>query len=81
MNRLRHWRQVERHRSGLAAAPVVLCVLTVLGVRVYDSLTGPPLEPWHTFVPEELAVADIDATDWEGYLRAEGRSSRREAPR
>jgi alpha-beta hydrolase superfamily lysophospholipase len=57
--------------AALAALPVLLCIATVLGVRVYDSLTGPPLEPWHTFVPEELSVAEIDATDWQGYLGAE----------
>jgi len=55
----------------LVAAAVAIVIMTVLAVRVYDSLTGPALEPWHTFVPEELGVAEIDATDWPGYLDAE----------
>ncbi|MGH6644338.1 MAG: alpha/beta hydrolase, partial [Bradyrhizobium sp.] len=29
------------------------------------------LEPWHTFVPHELAVEDLDRSDWKGYLKAE----------
>ena len=46
---------------------------TVFAVRAYDSLGGPPLAPWHTFVPDELTVAEMDATDWSGYLAAEDR--------
>ena len=58
----------------LAALPVLLCLATVLAVRVYDSLTGPSLEPWHRFVPEEPGAAEIDASDWQGYLQAEERA-------
>jgi alpha-beta hydrolase superfamily lysophospholipase len=46
---------------------------TVFAVRAYDSLGGPPLAPWHTFVPDELSIAEMDATDWSGYLAAEDR--------
>ncbi len=55
----------------LIAASIAIIIVTVFAVRVYDSLTGPALEPWHTFVPEELSVAETDAADWAGYLAAE----------
>ena len=55
------------------AIVVLAVVATVFVVRAIDSRRGPPLEPWHTFVPEELDVAGIDGTDWTGYLAAEER--------
>ena len=42
-----------------------------LSIRAYDSQRGPPLAPWHTYVPQELSAAEIDATDWDGYLARE----------
>lgn len=50
---------------------VIGCFAALLGHRIYTSLQGPPLEPWHTFVPNELSVDQLDATDWQGYLDAE----------
>jgi hypothetical protein len=50
---------------------LAVAVLTLLAIRAYDSQRGPPLEPWHTFVPDELRAEDIDASDWDAYLRAE----------
>lgn len=55
----------------VAAMLVLAVLLTVVGVRAYDSLSGPPLEPWHTFVPRELTIAEMDAADWPAYLKAE----------
>jgi len=46
-------------------------LVVVLGIRAYDSLSGPPLELWHTFVPTELDAGEIARTDWAGYLKAE----------
>ena len=48
-------------------------LVTFLAVRVCDAERGPPLEPWHTFVPDELSVAEMDRTDWAGYVAAEDR--------
>jgi len=42
-----------------------------LGVRSYRALSGPPLQPWHTFVPQELRVGELDASDWSRYLAQE----------
>ena len=39
------------------AALLAVGLLTFLAIRVWDSQRGLPLEPWHTFVPEELTAA------------------------
>ena len=54
-----------------AIQAVALVVATLLIVRIYDSQRGPGLEPWHTHVPHELSVAEIDKADWPTYLKAE----------
>ncbi|MBD0414660.1 alpha/beta hydrolase [Oryzicola mucosus] len=50
---------------------LLACVVTVFGVRAFDSLRGPPLEVWHKFVPDELSPSEIDAADWTAYLAHE----------
>lgn len=52
---------------------VVLSLLVVafLAVRIYNSQRGLPLEVWHTYVPAELSLKEIDAADWGDYLKAE----------
>ncbi|WP_371347163.1 alpha/beta hydrolase [Ancylobacter sp. IITR112] len=42
-----------------------------LGSRIWFAQSGPPLEPWHIFVPEELSVDELDQADWRGYLARE----------
>lgn len=51
---------------------VLVGVLLFLGLRVYISQQGASLEVWHTFVPTELTIEEMDAADWDGYLKAEG---------
>jgi alpha-beta hydrolase superfamily lysophospholipase len=43
----------------------------ILVFRAWDSNRGPPLEPWHTYVPDDLRAAEIDKSDWSSYLRHE----------
>jgi alpha-beta hydrolase superfamily lysophospholipase len=50
---------------------VLLLTTIALGFRTYRTLQGPPLQPWHTFVPVELSVADLDQADWSRYLAQE----------
>lgn len=50
---------------------VLVVLLSVLGMRAWDAWRGAPLHAWHTFEPHELNAAQIDATDWKGYLAAE----------
>jgi hypothetical protein len=48
-------------------------LLTFLGVRIYDSQRGLPLEPWHTYVPHELRTEKLETANWTEYLAAEAR--------
>jgi len=42
-----------------------------LGIRSYRALSGPAMQPWHTFVPQELRADELDASDWSRYLAQE----------
>ncbi len=64
-------RRVVIRWSKRAAAGLAIALVAGLGVRAWDSLSGPPLEPWHTYVPTELTAGEIARTDWNGYLAAE----------
>jgi len=59
---------VYARRGALA---LLLVLLTFLGVRAWDSERGPPLEIWHTYIPEELSVEALDGADWDAYLAQE----------
>jgi alpha-beta hydrolase superfamily lysophospholipase len=50
---------------------IVLLGAVALGVRSYRALSGPPLHPWHTFVPTELSAGELDVADWTRYLAQE----------
>jgi alpha-beta hydrolase superfamily lysophospholipase len=50
---------------------VVIVAATLLVGRIVQSESGPPLELWHTSVPDEPKAAEIDQLDWNGYLAAE----------
>jgi alpha-beta hydrolase superfamily lysophospholipase len=52
---------------------VLVAAVAFLGTRIWFSQRGAPLEPWHTFVPEEMSVAEMDKSDWSGYLAREDR--------
>ncbi|MFV3331802.1 alpha/beta hydrolase [Pseudomonas sp. NY15437] len=54
----------------LAILLLAIAVLA-LGLRVAALRNIPPLEPWHTWVPDDLHSDAIDRTDWAGYLTAE----------
>jgi alpha-beta hydrolase superfamily lysophospholipase len=56
-------------KSGAILVLVILA--TFFAVRIYDTQRGPPLRPWHTYVPDELSVKELDQTDWAGYLKTE----------
>ncbi len=54
-----------------AVVAVFLLLLLIVGLRVWDVQSGPPLGPWHDFVPPELPVAALDHSDWAGWMAAE----------
>jgi alpha-beta hydrolase superfamily lysophospholipase len=55
--------------TGILLATVVLTIL--VGRAIY-SQRGAPLKLWHTYVPHDIEAAQIEATEWPGYLAAEG---------
>ncbi|MBL8273873.1 MAG: hypothetical protein JNJ74_08685, partial [Xanthomonadales bacterium] len=55
--------RTRRYASRLGWLLLVVA-LTLLAVRIYDSQRGPPLELWHTYVPEELDADELEAADW-----------------
>ena len=48
-----------------------LAIVILLGVRAYNSQRGPPLGPWHTYVPHELSAGELDQKNWPEYLKTE----------
>lgn len=52
---------------------LLLVAIAFLGTRIWFSQRGAPLEPWHTFVPEEMSVEELDKADWAAYLAREDR--------
>ena len=54
---------------------VLVLLLVVAGAllvaRAWDSQRGPPLDPWHAYVPHDWHAAEIDKADWAAYLKAE----------
>ena len=54
-----------------AAILAVFAALAFLGTRAFNAFRGPALQPWHTFVPEELHAGDLDAADWGRYIAQE----------
>ena len=49
----------------------LVIVATLIVYRAVDSQRGPPLEPWHTFVPDDAHAAVIDKMDWPAWMAAE----------
>ncbi len=52
---------------------LIVLVAAFFSIRIYDSLGGPRLQLWHTFVPDEMDDLAIDGTDWAGYIAAENK--------
>ncbi|ACB93674.1 alpha/beta hydrolase [Beijerinckia indica] len=50
---------------------VGVSLVTFLGVRIYDTQRGDPLEPWHEFVPHEMTSDALDHASFSAYLDAE----------
>ncbi|WP_421989068.1 alpha/beta hydrolase [Roseococcus sp.] len=65
------WTLKWTKRLSLLAAGAFAAFLVI---RAVDSQRGPPLELWHSFVPEDLHAERIDQLDWAGYLAAEQRT-------
>lgn len=51
----------------------IFILLGVVATRIYDIQRKPDLEPWHTFVPQEMQASEIDKATWNDYIAAEDR--------
>lgn len=51
---------------------LALLLVALLGFRI-TAIADFRLEPWHTYVPDELDADAIDHSDWAGYVTAEAR--------
>jgi alpha-beta hydrolase superfamily lysophospholipase len=55
------------------AIAALLLLAAVFLVRAWQSMQGPPLNPWHNFVPDEPTPAEIDGMGWPQWLAREDR--------
>src|SRR5512146_785649 len=53
----------------LVAAALLL--VAVFAVRAWQAMRGPPLDVWHTHVPDEPSAKAIDGMDWAGWMARE----------
>lgn len=66
----RRWKTVTRRLWRLAIASGVLLLLLLI-IRIYEAERGPELHRWHTWVPHELTVEQLDNATYADYLKAE----------
>ncbi len=52
---------------------VMVSLLTLWGARAYNAWQAPPLQLWHTFVPQEMTIKEMDAATWDQYMERENR--------
>ena len=68
---------MRRWLTRWAKRVALLCLIvfaTLMVYRAVDSQLGPPLQPWHTFVPDEARATAIDQMDWAAWMAAENRA-------
>lgn len=66
----RRWPRLRRTLRILALV-LLVCVVTVIGLRLYDIQQSPPLAVWHTYVPDELDRETLAHSTWQDYLARE----------
>ncbi|MCW3151454.1 alpha/beta hydrolase [Achromobacter spanius] len=66
----RRWPRLRRALRILALV-LLVCVVTVIGLRLYDIQQSPPLAVWHTYVPDELDRETLAHSTWQDYLARE----------
>jgi alpha-beta hydrolase superfamily lysophospholipase len=57
----------------ISALILVLLIVAALGLRAWYSQRAPELAVWHTYAPREMTIGEMDAGDWNAYLKAESR--------
>jgi alpha-beta hydrolase superfamily lysophospholipase len=66
----RRWPRLSRALRILALI-LLVCVATLIGLRLYDIQQSPPLAVWHTYVPDELDRETLAHSTWQDYLTRE----------
>ncbi len=56
-------------KRGLLA--ILILIIVLLAGRIFITQRSQPLELWHTYVPQEFSVQQIEAADWAQYLQKE----------
>jgi alpha-beta hydrolase superfamily lysophospholipase len=57
----------------ISALILVLLIIAALGMRAWYAQRAPDLSVWHTYVPREMTIEEMDAGDWNAYMKAEAR--------
>jgi alpha-beta hydrolase superfamily lysophospholipase len=57
----------------ISALILFLLSVIALGLRAWYAQRAPELAVWHTYVPREMTIQEMDAGDWNAYLKAESR--------
>ncbi|MBF8747253.1 alpha/beta hydrolase [Pseudomonas putida] len=63
---------MRRLMVSLVVLVLALMLIVLFGFRI-TAIADFRLEPWHTYVPEELDANTIDRSDWAGYVNAEAK--------
>jgi alpha-beta hydrolase superfamily lysophospholipase len=65
--------QLAKRLFSWASLLVIALLLGVIVLRSLGATRGPPLEPWHTFAPDEWSVQEMDEAGWPQWLAKEER--------
>ena len=55
----------------IALISISFIAMALLLFRVYDAKQGPKLQRWHTYIPKELSIKELDSATWSDYLKRE----------
>jgi len=66
----RKWKRVKRRLWRLVIVVGALLLLLVI-IRIYEAERGPGLHRWHTWIPHELTVEQLNKSGYADYLNAE----------
>ena len=52
---------------------LAIAAIAFFALRIFETHRGAPLARWHTYVPQELTVEELNAADWPRYLAEEAK--------
>ncbi|MCC8395641.1 alpha/beta hydrolase [Paraburkholderia sp. MMS20-SJTR3] len=57
----------------ISTVVVILLAVIAFALRAWYSQRGPELSVWHTYVPREMSVDELNTADWNAYIKVENR--------